>query len=60
MGSSPLTEIIISSKVGEGGGGGGEIIVCVDGELRENHSQKLVCNMRKRNSQSNLSTSQWS
>ena len=29
----------------------GENTVCVDGELRENHNQKLVCKMRKRNSQ---------
>ena len=25
----------------------GENTVCVDGELRENHNQKLVCKMRK-------------
>ena len=42
---------------GEGGGGAGDI-VCVGSELRENHSQMLglVCRMRKRNSQSKLST----
>ena len=27
--------------------------MCVDGELGENHSQKLVCKMRERNSQTN-------
>ena len=26
----------------------GENTVCVDGELRENYNQKLVCEMRKR------------
>ena len=54
-GSSPLTRTFTCKRVFSGVN-----YVCVDGELRKNHRQKLglVCQMKGRCSQSKLSTPQ--